>query len=544
MDEQGSEFYRIYVKNLADGSVLEHPVESANGDFEFTPDSQYIFWVWRDENARPTKVYRRLARGSEDTLVFAEADEGMFVGLGKTSDDSHMLIEVANQETSEVLILAASEPLAAFVVVEPRVVGVLYELDHWTDRWVIRTNADDAIDFKLCVSQAEMPSKATWQPWLPHSPGRYLHGNVCVCAQYVVRAERVNALDRLVIMPRDGPERVIAFDEEAYDVTMNSLLEYHTTTFRFVYESPTTPKQTYDYDLASHERVLRKVQQVPSGHEPSRYTVRRLFARATDGVLVPVTVLMLKSTPLDGSAPLFLYGYGSYGFSVDPTFSTSRLSLVNRGWVFALAHVRGGSEMGRGWFYDGRKEKKPNTFTDFIACAEYLIAERYTTRGRIAASGASAGGMLMGAVANLRPDLWGAVVAGVPFVDVLTTMSDTTLPLTPPEWPEWGNPLESPAAYDLMASYSPYDQIAARPYPPILATGGLTDPRVTYWEPMKWVAKLRVHTTSGAPVALKINMDAGHSGASGRFDYLKEIALDYAFALWAIEPQWRWAAPQ
>ncbi len=265
-------------------------------------------------------------------------------------------------------------------------------------------------------------------------------------------------------------------------------------------------------------------------------TSRRIQAKAADGQDVPITLLMLKDTPRDGTAPVMLYGYGSYGHAMEPSFSIRNLSLVDRGWIWAVAHVRGGSDKGWGWFLDGRKDNKPNTFTDFVACAEHLIAEGYAKPGRIAAYGGSAGGMLVGAVANLRPDLWGAVIAAVPFVDVLNTMSDTTLPLTPPEWPEWGNPIEDPAAYDLIASYSPYDQVHAAAYPPILATGGLSDPRVTYWEPAKWVARLRDHSTGTAPIMLKMNMDAGHGGASGRFDFLKEIALDYAFAIWALEP--------
>ena len=290
--------------------------------------------------------------------------------------------------------------------------------------------------------------------------------------------------------------------------------------------------------MATRARTLRKIQEIPSGHDPARYVARRLTATAKDGAEVPITVLMLKDTPLDGSAPLMVYGYGAYGHAMDASFSIRNLSLVDRGWIWATAHVRGGSDKGWGWFLDGRKAKKPNTFTDFIACAEHLAAQGYGTVGRIAAYGGSAGGMLMGAIANLRPDLWRAVIAAVPFVDVLNTMSDTTLPLTPPEWPEWGDPIRDPEAYDAIASYSPYDNVAPRPYPAILATGGLSDPRVTYWEPQKWVAKLRETTTGTAPILLKINMEAGHGGASGRFDFLKEIALDYAFAIWAMDEGW------
>jgi oligopeptidase B len=536
-DEQGSEYYTIRVKDLATGETLPGVVESAYGSFVISPDSQWLFWIWRDENARPSKVFRRPIRGGEDALVYEETDDGMFLGLGVTADDSHIAIHIGNQETTEVRLIPAAEPTAAPVVAEPRQVGVRYELDRWTDRWVIRTNADGAVDFKLAVSTAAVPAKATWTDWAPHRPGRYITG-FAAYAGHLVRAERVDALDRLVVVARDGAEHVIAFDEEAYALHLEGGYEYETAVTRFVYQSPTTPRQWFDYDMATRRRTLRKTQEIPSGHDPARYEARRLYARASDGAEVPITVLMLKGTPLDGSAPLLVYGYGAYGHAMDPSFSIRNFSLVDRGWIWAVAHIRGGSDKGWGWFLDGRREKKPNTFTDFIACAEHLIAQGYGTKGRVAAYGGSAGGMLMGAVANLRPDLWGAIIAAVPFVDVLNTMSDTSLPLTPPEWPEWGNPIEDPAAYDLIAGYSPYDRVSAQPYPPVLATGGLSDPRVTYWEPQKWVARLRDHTTGAAPILLKINMEAGHGGASGRFDFLKEIALDYAFAVWALDRGW------
>jgi oligopeptidase B len=538
VDDQGSEYYRIHVQDLATGQDLGQPVESATGDFCFSPDSQWLFWTWRDENARPAKVFRRPARGGGDVLVYEEADQGMFLGVGVASDDSHVLIQVGNQETTEVLLIPAADPTAAPVISEPRRVGVKYSLDRWTDRWVIRTNDDDAVDFKLCVSEAAIPSKSTWRDWVAHQPGRYITG-FALFADHLVRAERVNALDRLVVVERAGAEHIVDFDEEAYALNLEGGYEYATTTTRFVYQSPTTPRQTFDYDMATRLRTLRKTQEIPSGHDPSAYVARRLYAHAKDGAEVPITLLMRKDTPRDGSAPVLLYGYGSYGHAMEPSFSIRNLSLVDRGWIWATAHIRGGSDKGWGWFLDGRKEKKPNTFTDFIACAEHLVGEGYASPGRIAAYGGSAGGMLMGAVANLRPDLWGAIIAAVPFVDVLNTMSDTTLPLTPPEWPEWGNPIEDPAAYDTIESYSPYDRVAACAYPPILATGGLSDPRVTYWEPAKWIAKLREHSTGDAPMLLKINMEAGHGGASGRFDFLKEIALDYAFAIWAIDRSWK-----
>jgi oligopeptidase B len=346
----------------------------------------------------------------------------------------------------------------------------------------------------------------------------------------------VDASNRIVVTECGTfDEHEIAFDEEAFHLAPEGGFEYETASLRFVYQSPTTPREWFDYDMAARTRVLRKVQEVPSGHDPAAYVARRLYARAEDGAEVPITVLMKAGTPLDGSAPLILYGYGAYGVPIEPIFSIRPLPLVDRGWIYAIAHIRGGSEKGWGWFLDGRKEKKTNSFTDFVACARHLVAEGYTSAGRMVAEGRSAGGMLMGAAANLAPELWGGIIAGVPFVDVLNTMSDASLPLTPPEWPEWGDPLTDPDAYDRIAGYSPYDNIAPQPYPAILATGGLSDPRVTYWEPAKWIARLRAASTGAAPLLLKINMEAGHGGAAGRFDFLKEIALDYAFAVWALE---------
>ena len=533
-DTQGSEYYRIFVRDLATGEVLPEVIDNAYGDFCFSACGAWLFWIWRDENARPSKVFRRPARGGEDALVYEEPDDGMFLGVGLADDRSHVLIGSQNQETSEVRLIPAADPTAEPVAVEPRREGIRYSLDRWDGRWVIRTNDDGAVDFKLMVSDAAVPARETWRELIGHAPGRLIAG-VAAYAGHLVRLERENATDRIVVRDLTGAEHAISFDEAAYALSLNPGLEYDTTVTRFVYQSPTTPRQWFDYDMASRARTLRKTQEIPSGHDPAAYETRRLYAKAADGQDVPITVLMRKGTPLDGSAPLLVYGYGSYGFPQEATFSIRNFSLVDRGWIWAIAHIRGGSDKGWGWFLDGRKFNKINTFTDFIACAEHLVAEGYGTKGRVAAYGGSAGGMLMGAIVNMRPDLWGAIIAAVPFVDVLNTMSDTTLPLTPPEWPEWGNPLKDAAAYDYIASYSPYDNVAAQPYPPILATGGLSDPRVTWWEPEKWVARLRAHTTSANPVLLKINLEAGHGGASGRFDFLKEIALDYAFAVWAIE---------
>jgi oligopeptidase B len=535
VDEQGSEVCRIYVKDLATGETLPSPVESSTGDFCWSPCGQWVFWTWRDDNGRPARIFRRPARGGEDVLVYEEEDDAFFMGVGTTSSDAFIVIGVGNQETSEALIIPASDPTAAPRVVQPRTGGLRYELEHWDGRFVIRTNADGAVDFKLVWAPEADPTMANWTDFIPHQPGRFIVG-AHAYKDFLVRLERVDANNRIVITERGSlAEHVVGFEEEAYALGLESGYEYDTPVLRFVYNSPTTPRQWFDYDMRSRERVLRKTQEIPSGHDPAAYVTRRLFATAADGAQVPITVLMKADTPLDGSAPLLLYGYGSYGMAMDGAFSIRNLSLVDRGWIWATAHIRGGSEKGWGWFLDGRGFQKTNTFTDFIACAEHLTGEGYGAEGRIVAYGGSAGGMLMGAVANMRPDLWAGIIAAVPFVDVLNTMSDLSLPLTPPEWPEWGNPIEDEAAYDYIASYSPYDNVRPQPYPAILATGGLSDPRVTYWEPAKWAAKVREATTSGAPILLKINLDAGHGGASGRFDFLKEIALDYAFAVWAVE---------
>lgn len=535
VDEQGSEVYRIHVKDLATGQVMPEPVESVT-DFAWSPDSAYIFWILRDDNGRPAKVYRRPARGGakDDVLVYDEPDEGFFIGVGPVSSQAWIAIGVGNQETSEVLLIPASDPTAAPRVMEPRKEGVRYEVDHWDGRFVIRTNEGDAVDWKIMTAEEANPGRAGWKEWIPHQPGRLITGMLAY-KNHFVRLEKVDALNRIVVTERGGAEHAVGFEEEAYALSLEGGYEYDTTVTRFVYTSMTTPRQWFDYDMKTRERTLRKTQEIPSGHDPAQYETRRLNAKAPDGAEVPIFVLMKKGTKLDGTAPLLLYGYGSYGMAQEPGFSIRNLSLVDRGWIWATACPRGGSEKGWGWFLDGRKDKKINTFTDFIACADHLLANGYGAKDKVVAYGGSAGGLLMGAVTNMRPELWAGIIAAVPFVDVLNTMSDTSLPLTPPEWPEWGNPLTDAAAYDYIASYSPYDQVGPKPYPAVLATGGLSDPRVTYWEPEKWVAKLREYTTSGDPVLLKINMEAGHGGASGRFDFLKEIALDYAFAIWAVE---------
>jgi oligopeptidase B len=531
-DDQGSEYYRLKIKDIATGAVTDGP-ESSTGDFSISPCSRWLFWVWRDENARPAKVFRRPLAGGTDTLVYAETDEGLFLGVHVSSDERFILITSRNQETGETRLIDAATPEAEPVLAAAKTPGLRYDLDHWTDRWVIRTNRDGAVDFKLMTSGAAIPTPGTWTDFVAHRPGRLVAG-FALFAAHLVRLEREDANDRIVVMNRAGGEHAIAFDDAVAALDIGENLEYAAAVVRIVHQTPASPKRWIDYDMTTGARSLRKEEEIPSGHDPADYEVRRILAPAADGAEVPMTLLMRKGTPTDGSAPVLLYGYGAYGIPLDATFSVSRLSLVDRGWIWADAHVRGGSDKGWGWFLDGRAEKKMKTFTDFIACAEALVAAGYTRPGRIVARGGSAGGMLMGVIANLRPDLFGGILAAVPFVDVLNTMSDADLPLTPPEWPEWGNPLEDPDAYDGIAAYSPYENVRPQAYPAILARAGLTDPRVTWWEPQKWTAALRRATTSDRPILLDINLEAGHGGASGRYDHLKEIALDYAFAIWAL----------
>lgn len=534
-DDTGAGIYRIRVKDLSTGALVGTPIESTNGGFVFSPDGKWLFWTYEDENARPVKVFRRPARGGADVLVYEEKDPGMFLGVGISESRAFILISVGNQETSEYHIIPAATPEAAPVLFAPRIVAELYSPTHFDGRWYILTNADGAVDFKIMTAEPGATARANWKPFIPHEAGRYIE-NVIAVKDHLIRLERANALPRIVVRNRAGVEHTIEQNEGAFALALNPGYEFDITVMRFVYQSPATPRKWIDYDLNAKTRTVRKTQEVPSGHDPARYVTERFFIKAKDGADIPVTTLRLKTTRLNEGAPLLLYGYGSYGIGMEADFSTNRLSLVNRGWIWAIAHVRGGNEKGRGWFEDGRKNNKMNTFTDFIAVAEGLVAKGYAKRGRMVSYGGSAGGLLVGAVSNLAPDgLFGGHIAAVPFVDVINTMSDATLPLTPPEWPEWGNPLESAEDYDTIAAYSPYDNVAAKPYPPIFAYGGLTDSRVTYWEPAKWIARLRDRAPNAGPFLLHINLDAGHGGASGRFNRLKEVARDYAFALKAMD---------
>ena len=535
-DDKGSEFFTLKVRDAGTGTDMADEIEDTGGSGEWDAANEGFFYTRLDENHRPSRIlYHRLgAKPGDDRLIYEEADHGFFMDVSGTRLNDWIMIGINDHETSEYRLLPAGDPQARPVLVKARETGVQYDLEAGGDVFFILTNSGGAKDFRIMTAPVSDPREENWRELVAHEPGRLIL-SVMAFRDWLVRLERKDGLPRIVVRERaGGGEHVIAFDEEAYSLGLAGSYEYDTDVIRFSYSSMTTPAQLFEYDMRSRERVLLKTQEVPSGHDPQDYVTRRLMAKAADGELVPVSVLHRKDIALDGSAPCLLYGYGAYGISIPASFNTNCLSLVDRGFVYAIAHIRGGKDKGYAWYEDGKRDRKENTFRDFIAAARHLVAEGFTAHDRIVAQGGSAGGMLMGAVANMAPQDFAGIVAEVPFVDVLNTMLDATLPLTPPEWPEWGNPIESAADYRTIAAYSPYDNVAAHAYPPILAVAGLTDPRVTYWEAAKWVARLRALKTGDSPVLLRINMDAGHAGASGRFSRLEEVAYSYAFALKAV----------
>ena len=535
-DTKGSEYFSIRVRDWATRKDFDDLVEETDGGVVWNADSTAFFYVKLDDNHRPLQVWRhRLGTAqADDLLVYEEPDSGWFTHIHESSTGRYCVIAGGDHDTSEQRLIDLADPTATPRLVAAREVGVQYSVNDRDDQLFILTNVDKAIDFKIMTAPLNATERTNWRDLIPYREGIYVL-DVEVFSGHMVRLERANALPAIVI--RDlatSEEHAIAFDEAAYSLDTMGSYEFETTNLRFAYSSMTTPSEVYDYDMAKRTRVLRKRQEIPSGHNPADYVTTRIMAKSHDGAEVPVSILHRRGLKRDGAAPLLLYGYGSYGMAMPAAFSANRLSLVDRGFVYAIAHIRGGADKGWGWYLDGKRAKKTNTFDDFVASARALIAEKYTSEKRIVAQGGSAGGMLMGAVANRAGELFAGIIAEVPFVDVLNTMLDLDLPLTPPEWPEWGNPTESAADFKTILSYSPYDNIAAKEYPAILAMGGLTDPRVTYWEPAKWVARLRATMTGGGPVLLRTNMGAGHGGASGRFNRLDEVAIAYAFALWAV----------
>src|SRR4051794_12154463 len=535
-DTKGSEYFAIRVRGWENGKDREDVVEQTDGGVVWSTDCESFFYVKLDDNHRPMQVWRhRLGtKQADDFLVYQEPDSGWFTHLHESSSGRFCVIAGGDHETSEQRLIDLANPNAPPRLVAAREEGVQYSVNDRGDELFILTNADGAIDFKVATAPLTSPGRANWRDLIPHREGIYVL-DVELYSGHMVRLERANALPAIVIRDlASGAEHAIAFDEAAYSLDTMGGYEFETTNLRFSYSSMTTPSEVYDYDMASRARILRKRQEIPSGHNPADYITTRITATSHDGAKVPVSILHCKDLVRDGNAPLLLYGYGSYGMAMPASFNANRLSLVDRGFVYAIAHIRGGADKGWGWYLDGKREKKTNSFDDFAAAGRALIDAGYSSAKRIVGHGGSAGGMLMGAVANRAGELFAGIVAEVPFVDVLNTMLDNTLPLTPPEWPEWGNPIESEKDFRTILSYSPYENVAAKHYPAILAMGGLTDPRVTYWEPAKWIARLRATMASGGPVLLRTNMGAGHGGASGRFDRLDEVAIVYAFALWAV----------
>ncbi len=532
IDDNGSERFTARVKDLATGELLADEIPGTLSALVWCAGDKALVYAlaneqWRTDNAR---LHWLGQPAGSDVELYHEDDEGFRVSPGLSANEEWLVIAASDHETSEVRLVPASDPLATPLLVRPRAKGVEYDVDLHGDRLFIHTN-DAHENFRLATAPLSEPGE--WTTLIEGSDAFYLTGFDLFRNFYTTEGRRAG-LDQIEVRYYDDPARVepIAFPEASYSAGLGDNPEWDVATLRLSYESMVSPATVYDYALADRSLEALKVQEIPSGYDAALYVTERLEIAARDGTLIPVSVVMRKDRL--GSGPLHLYGYGAYGIAIDPGFSTTRLSLVDRGFAYAIAHIRGGDDLGRAWYKAGKLERRTNTFTDFVDVAKGLIERGYTAASRISISGGSAGGELMGAVVNSDPDLWGAVVADVPFVDVLGTMLDASLPLTPGEWPEWGNPIEDKAAFELIRSYSPYDQVRAQAYPPMMVTAGLNDPRVTYWEPAKWVAKLRELKTDDNALIFKTNMGAGHGGKSGRFESLKETAEEFAFILWQL----------
>jgi oligopeptidase B len=535
VDYEGDEAYTIHVKNLTTGKMLVDAIPNTYYSLEWGNDNETFFYTVLDAAKRPYKVYRHTLGVKRNTLVCHETDERFTVELEKTRSRAYILINIGSSLTSEVRYIKADHPKGRFATLLPRVQETEYDVTHRGDSWFIRTN-EGAKTFRLIEAPVKDPSRANWKEVMAARPDATIEG-VTAFKDELVTEERDRGLIKIRIQNfSTGNTHYIEFTEPVYTASIGANAEYDTKLLRFNYTSLVTPNSVFDYNMATRERELRKQQPVLGGYDPTKYQSERIYATAPDGVKVPISLVYRKGLVQNGRAPMLLYGYGAYGISMDPTFSSDRLSLLDRGLIYAIAHIRGGADLGKPWHEDGRILKKKSTFTDFIACAEYLIAEQYTSSDRLAIMGGSAGGLLMGAVTNMRPDLFAVVVAKVPFVDALNTMLDASLPLTVGEYEEWGNPNEK-QFYDYIKSYAPYENVAPKDYPTMLVTAGLNDPRVSYWEPAKWTAKLRAMKKDNHLLLLKTNMGSGHFGSSGRYEYIKETAFDYAFLLDALGVQ-------
>jgi oligopeptidase B len=529
-DINGYEEYTLFVKDLTTGELLADQVARTSGSVEWAGDNRTLFYVTLDAAHRPYRLWSHTLGQAEDRLVHEETDEAYFLGLSKTRDERYLLLELGSMVSSEIHYLDALRPQGTFTLIQPREKKIEYSVEHREGWFWIVTNADGATNFKLVKAPVAQCGRPHWQEVLPYDASLKIDAAEPFQNHVVLVGRKGGFRALIVLQPESGERYEVSFPDAVYTAALESNPEYKTSVLRFTYSSPVTPPSVFDFNMETRERTLLKEQPVKGGYDRSLYDTARTYARAQDGTLVPISLVWRRDRRSGDPQPLFLYGYGSYGHSLEPQFSSARLSLLDRGLIFAIAHIRGGGEMGRTWYDSGKFLQKKNTFTDFIACAEYLVGEGYTEPGKLVIAGGSAGGLLMGAVTNLRPDLFRAVLAQVPFVDVINTMMDPSIPLTVIEYDEWGNPQDK-AYFDYMLSYSPYDNVEAKEYPDMMITAGLNDPRVHYWEPAKLCSKLRHLKKGDSMLLLKVNMDAGHQGASGRYGYLREIATDYAFLL-------------
>jgi oligopeptidase B len=538
VDSDGTEICTIHVKDLTTGKLLPEQITNTFGDVyghtgvEWACDGKSFFYITRDAALRPYRIYRHILGSdqSQDTLLLEEQDESYFLILGQSRSKTYIWAFMHSTTTDEWKYLPNDASTYEFKTFQPRIQGIEYQVEHASDHFFITTN-EDALNFKLMRTPLEVTTKENWQEVIPHRADTLITG-MDAFEDFLVLYERNGGFQQMRISETDGLTNAwnIAFPEPVYNFIPMRNPEYKTDILRFTYTSLVTPNSVIDYHMKDKTWTVVKQDEIPSGYDASQYVSERAYATASDGTRIPTSLVYKNGLDKSGENPTLLYGYGSYGFSIDPSFNSNRISLLDRGFVFAIGHIRGGSEMGRAWYENGKMLHKRNTFTDFIACAEHLIAEKYTRTEKLAIMGGSAGGLLTGACVTMRPDLFDAVIADVPFVDVISTMSDPSIPLTTLEYDQWGNPDEK-EYFEYMMSYSPYDNIRATGYPHILITTGLNDPRVAYWEPAKFAAKLRELKTDDNTVLLKTNFEAGHAGASGRYDYLKEVALHFAFLI-------------
>ena len=531
IDTNGSEYFSIFIEDIQKKESLSPEIKNTTGDIVWSLDNKYIFYVRLDQNHRPTKVFQhKIGSNSEkDLLIYEEKDPSFFCSINLSKTKNYLFIRTADHETSEYLFINLKLNETKPIVFRKRIKKIEYDLEHHEKFFLISTNIDNAKNFKIMISHEESYQK--WEEFIPYEKVNLILDFILL-KDWLIRLERTEGSENIIILNLNNKnQHKISFNEEAYNLSLDHGYEYETDTFRYSYSSPTTPKSIFDYDCKSKKQELKKTQEVPSGHNKDDYICKKIFATAHDNEKIPITILYKKGVKLDSNNYLLLYGYGSYGISIPSNFSTNRLSLVDRGIIYAIAHIRGGKEKGYEWYENGKLLNKKNTFLDFISCAEKLCEDKYTSPKKIIAQGGSAGGLLMGYIANERPDLFLGIIAQVPFVDICNTMLDEDLPLTVTEIPEWGDIKNDKKSFLYVKSYSPYDNVKKQNYPHMLVTGGISDPRVTYWEMTKWVAKLRENKTDNNLLLLHMNMTAGHSGASGRFDYLKEIAMEYGFVL-------------